>query len=185
MAKLIETTRRATDHFEAFDYSDARKEIDNFFWLFTDNYVEFVKHRLYDGKDASAAATIKRVLSTVLKLYAPFIPYITEELYQSMFIGDGAPRSIHKSEWPSFDNNEFDETALKNGNDLQCIIAFIRQWKHGNKMALNGPLKTVTISKAIMGAEDVICGAMVVGKVQVGEGTLDVPDTGIRISIEV
>jgi valyl-tRNA synthetase len=97
--KLIETDRmflvmlnelvvKCTNAFEAYEYSRAKSEADNFFWNFCDNYLEIVKDRVYNGTDEekeSAFYVLYTSLFTILKLMAPFIPFVTEEIYQKYF----------------------------------------------------------------------------------------------------
>ncbi len=75
--------------FETYDYAIAREALDQFFWTeFCDDYVELVKDRFWnedsytDEQRASARSTLWETLRTLLGLYAPFLPFVTEELYQ-------------------------------------------------------------------------------------------------------
>jgi len=91
-------------NFDNYEYSKARNEIDNFFWNeFCDYYLEFIKYRVYgDNKVSKNAAlyTVSKVLNTILKLYAPILPFITEEIYQVYFAKIENEKSIHTSKWP-------------------------------------------------------------------------------------
>ncbi|MDT9121724.1 class I tRNA ligase family protein, partial [Escherichia coli] len=72
-----------------YEYSRAKLEIDRFFWKdFADNYLEMVKGRVYQGDgDAklSAQYTLYKVLLTIIKLFAPIVPFVTEEIYQTYY----------------------------------------------------------------------------------------------------
>ncbi|HEX5095607.1 MAG TPA: valine--tRNA ligase [Acidimicrobiia bacterium] len=93
--------------FETYDYAIAREALDRFFWDdFCDDYLEIVKDRFWseerytDEQRDSARATMWETLRAVLGLYAPFVPFITEELYQYRFRAhEGAP-SIHVTAYP-------------------------------------------------------------------------------------
>ena len=97
---------QATRSFDAFDHAHALMETESFFWSrFTDTYLELVKARARDEEDAaargSAVATLRLVLNVLLRLFAPFLPYITEEVWSWVFAGETGHESIHRAPWPS------------------------------------------------------------------------------------
>ncbi|HLE07519.1 MAG TPA: valine--tRNA ligase [archaeon] len=145
LAKLMKTVQAATESFEKFEYSSAKQETEILFWkIFCDNYLETAKARLY-ANDASAKFTLHKSLLTVLKLFAPIIPHITEEVFQNLFAGFEKEKSIHISAWPEFEKKYLDEKAEKAGDLAVKIISAIRQWKQGNKLALNTELTEVSL----------------------------------------
>ena len=94
--------------FESYDYAVPREAIDRFFWqVFTDNYVEMIKDRFWnperhpDSARDSARSTLWEVLRTLLGLYAPFLPFVTEELYQRIFRTYEDAVSLHVTPWPT------------------------------------------------------------------------------------
>ena len=94
--------------FETYDYAIAREALDHFFWTeFCDDYVELVKDRFWneasysDELRASARSTLWETLRTLLGLYAPFLPFVTEELFQYMYAAHEAAPSIHVTAWPA------------------------------------------------------------------------------------
>ena len=102
LAKLALTVESATNAFEEFNYAKALDATETFFWEFTDDYVELVKERAYGETEGvnseSARATLLITLDTLLRLFAPFLPFTTEETW-SWFNND----SIHTSHWPDSD----------------------------------------------------------------------------------
>jgi valyl-tRNA synthetase len=93
--------------FDTYDYAIAREALDHFFWTeFCDDYVELVKDRFWNAGSyaeelrASARSTLWETLRTLLGLYAPFLPFVTEELYQYMYAEHEEAPSIHVTSWP-------------------------------------------------------------------------------------
>jgi valyl-tRNA synthetase len=87
LSRLNKTIKIATESFENYEYSRAKSETCNFFWHdFCDNYLEIVKNRVYQGTEdekESAFFTLYNSLLTILKLIAPIMPFITEEIWKS------------------------------------------------------------------------------------------------------
>jgi valyl-tRNA synthetase len=104
VARLQEVVRRATESFEAFEYAAALQTTEEAFWDFCDHYLELVKGRSYGSDDdierRSAIATLRIALRTFLRLFAPFLPYVSEEVWSWRFAEDGGDRSIHLAAWP-------------------------------------------------------------------------------------
>ena len=100
LAKLDAVIVEATEAFEAFDYARALERTEAFFWWFCDNYVELVKGRTYDEARPDAADSAKRALrtalSTVQRLFAPILPFTSEEAWSWWNEG-----SVHVAAWPT------------------------------------------------------------------------------------
>lgn len=182
-ARAALAAKAATESFEDLNFAAAKRAVEEFFWFFADNYLEFVKYRVY-GKDDSPNRALSETYLSILKMFAPFLPFVTEELYQKIFKGrlDKA-ESIHISEWPVPDVEDIDKKALEEGDKAQKLIAFVRKWKHDNSIALNAELKELTVSDDLGEFEDDVKGAMNIRKISYGKGSLTVPETEIKIDI--
>ena len=139
LLKLQTLIRETTKNFKEYKTGNATKKIEQFFWhIFCDNYLEIVKNRLYQGKKEekeSAQSVLYISFLALIKMLAPIIPHITEELYQNYFKKYEKTKSIHISEWPK-QEKLVNKKLEKLGDKAIDIIAKVRQFKAKNKKSL-------------------------------------------------
>jgi valyl-tRNA synthetase len=154
---------RSTASFHAYDYTAAKEATERFFWgTLCDNYLEWVKSRLYDGSGEerrAAQLALSHTLLAVLKLLAPIMPHITEEIYQHLFAQQEGAGSIHLSAWPQADESLIDSQAERAGEALLALTAGVRRWKSERKLGLGAEIARLTVAAADAGLLAALRGA--------------------------
>jgi valyl-tRNA synthetase len=147
---LIELNRVlfiTTHYFKEYNYSRAKFNIEEFFWkFFCDYYLEIVKRRIYNekgDKKKSAQYVLYQSFLAILKMIAPIMPFITEEIYQTYYKKHEKGESIHLSKWPKFDKKleGWDDKNIKShANELTLFVNLltkIRAEKTKAKKSMN------------------------------------------------
>jgi len=143
-SKLSEVIESYKKNFDSYNAVAARRILENFFWHeYCDFYLEMIKHRLYGSDKAakeSAEQTLYSTFYKIVQLFAPFMPHITEELYQELF--KSSELSIHLTELPQYE--PIDTEALELGNIAVDIIGEIRKYKTAKSLSLGAELEKLT-----------------------------------------
>jgi valyl-tRNA synthetase len=149
LQRLIQDVSQA---FDGFDHGLAKNKIESFFWdILADNYLEMIKTRLYNLPNGSAEKeagkySLHTCLETVLKLLAPLMPFITEEIYQLRALSETGIESIHLSPWPQANMGMVDLPAESLGLALVEIATAARRYKSERKIPMGSPLAELKIT---------------------------------------
>ena len=163
LSRLNSIIKDSTEYFDKYEYSRCKFETENFFWnLFCDYYLELVKDRVYnpqirgEEKRKSAQYTLKICLNSILKLFAPIMPFITEELYLHLFAKEEEKKSIHLSEWPKYEKDLIDSKIDKIGDRVIEVLKDVRQFKSQNGKSVKAEVDLVLDAKDKILLRDVI-----------------------------
>ena len=181
LAGLAEVVRQATEAFEDYQYTDALEAAEKFFWTFCDDYLELVKERSYsdDAAAASAAAALQLGLNVQLRLFAPFMPFVTEEVWSCW-----QPGSVHRAPWPTLDELPAggDPTLL---DDVAEVLIAIRGAKSRAQVKMRTEVDRAVISgpaESLARLETIARDLRAVGRIT---GDLEFAAGADQISVEV
>ena len=154
VAELRPLIERATAAFGEFDYAQALMLTEEFFWgTFCDNYLEIAKPRSYDeglteGR-LSAASALRLLHRAMVRMLAPYLPYLAEEVWHWCYSGDaGMDDSVHRSPWPKLDELAA-VPAPKNALTYEATAAVldaVRKAKAAANLSMKAPVKQVTVT---------------------------------------
>jgi valyl-tRNA synthetase len=146
--KFSELLKNFKAEMQIYEYANAMNLLEKFFWnIFCDNYLEIAKVRTYNenSKSYSAILTSYHIMHNLLHLFAPFLPHITEEIYQIMYLNE-TKISIH-ARANNFDN---DYSIFESANNGECeklieILDLIRKSKAEKNLSIKAPIKILEI----------------------------------------
>jgi valyl-tRNA synthetase len=143
LARLDVVIAQATTAFDNFDHARALELTESFFWTFCDDYLELVKERAYGEagpEQASAVAALRQALSTLLRLFAPFVPFATEEAWS--WSNDD---SVHRAAWPVAGTTAADADTLALLDLASRALTGIRRAKTDAKASQKSAVLSATI----------------------------------------
>jgi len=146
LRRLADVVVDATAAFESYDYARALERTEAFFWSFCDDYLELVKGRAYEDAatsgPSSARAALAVALSVQLRLFAPFVPFVTEEVWSWWHDG-----SIHLSPWPAVE----ELSAAQHQGDVAVldmashVLGEVRRAKTTAHVSMRAPVARLTV----------------------------------------
>ncbi len=157
LAVLSDTVREVTEAFEGYDHTRAIEAVERFFWSFCDDYLELVKARAYEsgGASASAHAALRQALDTLLRLFAPFLPFVTEEVWSWWREG-----SVHRASWPVAERGAGDPAVLAVASE---VLGQVRKAKSEAKVSMRAEVSRLTVwtpdVELVRQAADDLCAA--------------------------
>lgn len=166
LTKLRKVIEKTGETFEAYEYGKAREIIEDFFWNdFCDNYLEIAKVRCYGAngtkyKDSvlsneklekinkgqqSALRTLYYTFNAILKLFSPFIPHITEEVYSNVYEDEFRKTMFlgARGNWPKYGNFPNLETAV--GEEALRIVFEVRKYKSEQNVSIKEMIENIRI----------------------------------------
>ncbi|MCK4305256.1 MAG: valine--tRNA ligase [Candidatus Eisenbacteria sp.] len=190
IAELRPVIERTTEALDRFDYAQALMLIEEFFWqTFCDNYLELAKPRTYEEEltrgRLSAASTLRLAHRALVRMFAPFLPFLSEEIWHWCYTSDADMHpSVHRSPWPTLAELAVVPAPSESGlyAATREVIEAIRRIKAEGNRSMKAPVRQVIITartatlKALEPALDDISRMLHIGSVESVEG---VPEAGL------
>jgi len=160
LSALAALVTESTEHLGAYDYARVLERTETFFWAFCDDYLELVKSRRYGdfGQEAAASANSAMLvaLSTLLRLFAPYLPFVTEEVWSWWRQG-----SVHRAPWPTAAEvlepiGGADSAALTVREATQAALADVRRIKSMLKKPVKAVIAQAVLPRAFEGLQPAV-----------------------------
>jgi valyl-tRNA synthetase len=167
--ELSKVNARMSESFEAYDYATGKEALNRYFWMaYCDDYLELIKSRFWveagrsDQDRRSAQSTLYESLRVLLGLFAPYIPYITESIYQKAHCFGENTRSLHQTAWPSL-AVQADEGTLKTADTIRKVQDIARKLRSDQKIGMGTMVDSLTFydPNSLLKSIDpkILCGA--------------------------
>jgi valyl-tRNA synthetase len=144
LIRLADVVESATRAFDRYDHTRALELTETFFWTFCDDYVELVKERAYGERGAEAEASVKAALaialSVQLRLLAPFLPFVTEEVWSWWREG-----SVHRAPWPSLAEVAVDDGEARLLTLVGDALSQVRKAKSEAQVSMRTDVATAVV----------------------------------------
>lgn len=149
LAQLEQVITSSSKSFVGYDYTKALEAIEGFFWNFTDDYLELIKERIYGGQGENEAASAKAALGLALsilhRLFAPFLPFVTEEVWSWWQNG-----SVHKTNWPQVEELQPYRENQELLSDVSSVLMEIRKAKTIAQLSMRADVSLVKVFASAM-----------------------------------
>jgi isoleucyl-tRNA synthetase len=159
LSELQLTVRTVTERLDAYDVTAAGRAIGDFVDELSNWYVRRSRRRFWKGEDdldkKAAHSTLYECLTTVVKLTAPFTPFVAESLYQNLVVNvdEDAPESVHLVDWPLYDETLVDQDLSTRMGDARRIVSLGRAARNAAAIKTRQPLReVVVVNEALAGA---------------------------------
>ena len=144
LSRYSSVVKQATEFMDNFQFDKTRKIVVEFIWHeLADHYLELVKYRIYQPEDKTINCILYHIGLGIIKMIAPLLPHITEEIYQRYYSSLDGGKSLHQTIWPKPILEDIHGEAA--GNLIKDFIREIRHWKSENSIPLNSELSYVGI----------------------------------------
>jgi valyl-tRNA synthetase len=191
--KFNECARDAEKAFDEFNYQKAKALYVEFFMNdVADNYLEIIKERLWQkrGNVEGAQHTLYTILYGALRGLAPFMPFITEEIYQNLYKDFEEEKSIHVTSYPECDKVFLDEKVRANGDTFISLVGAIRRYKAKQGISMKAEIEKIRVEceeevkKFIEDSRDDLKAVTSVKEVSFGKAQSETTDSKLKVDIE-
>ena len=153
ISKCHETLEKYKYQMDNYEIGLARQEIDKFFWNdFCDNYLEIVKERLYNtnnqygNSQKAAKVALSMVFLEILKMYSPFVPYITEYIYQELYRDKKEDKYLSTS---TYNDLPRENKYISFGETIKKVMGDVRKYKAERNISMKEPIESLKIATSL------------------------------------